>query len=109
MNPVTDSAREIARAVNARTASAAEIAEALIPHAERVDAQLNAYLELTPQLMRAHAKRVDKGLAACRRARRDKGQHVPDGPAHDGRLEDPRELRRAVHRDRGSAAARRGR
>lgn len=64
MDPVKDSARSIARAVNARETSAAEIAEALIPHVERVDAQLGAYLELTPDLMREHARRVDERVRA---------------------------------------------
>jgi aspartyl-tRNA(Asn)/glutamyl-tRNA(Gln) amidotransferase subunit A len=64
VNPVTGSARDIARAVNTRAASAVEIAEALIPHAERVDARLSAYLQLTPELMRAHARRVDERVAA---------------------------------------------
>ncbi|MDB5027690.1 MAG: gatA [Candidatus Eremiobacteraeota bacterium] len=64
MDPVKDTARAIAREVNARTASAAEIAEAIIPHAERVDAQLGAYLQLTPELMREHARRVDRRIAA---------------------------------------------
>ena len=63
MDPVRDSARAIAREVNARRAGAAEIAEALIPHAERTDAQLGAYLQLTPELMRAHARRVDERIA----------------------------------------------
>ncbi|MBV8643410.1 MAG: Asp-tRNA(Asn)/Glu-tRNA(Gln) amidotransferase subunit GatA [Candidatus Eremiobacteraeota bacterium] len=64
MDPIHDSARALARAVNARDASAAEIAEALIPHAARADAQLAAYLELTPELMRAQARRVDACVAA---------------------------------------------
>ncbi|MBV8579606.1 MAG: Asp-tRNA(Asn)/Glu-tRNA(Gln) amidotransferase subunit GatA [Candidatus Eremiobacteraeota bacterium] len=64
MDPIHDSARALARAVNARDASAAEIAEALIPHAARADAQLAAYLELTPELMRAQARRVDERVAA---------------------------------------------
>ena len=46
MDPVKDSARAIARDVNARTTSAAEVAEALIPHAQAVDAGLGAYLQL---------------------------------------------------------------
>ena len=64
MDPVKDSARAIAREVNARRTSAAEIAETLIPHAERVDAPVGAYLQLTPELMRAHARRVDERVAA---------------------------------------------
>lgn len=63
-DPVRDSAIAIARAVNAREASAAEIAETMIPHVARADAELDAYLELTPELMRAHAARVDARIAA---------------------------------------------
>jgi aspartyl-tRNA(Asn)/glutamyl-tRNA(Gln) amidotransferase subunit A len=63
VDPIRDSARAIARAVNARAASAAEIAEALIPHVARVDAELGAYRELTPDLMRAHARAVDERIA----------------------------------------------
>ena len=69
MNPLTDSARALAREVNARAASAAEIAEAVIPHVERADAQLAAFLQLTPELMRAQARRVDERVAA--------GEHLP--------------------------------
>jgi aspartyl-tRNA(Asn)/glutamyl-tRNA(Gln) amidotransferase subunit A len=69
VNPLKDSARAIAREVNARTASAAEIAEAVIPQAERVDAQLAAFLQLTPELVREHARRVDERVAA--------GEHLP--------------------------------
>ena len=64
MDPLRDSAGAIARAVNARATTAAEIAETLIPHAERRDAQLGAYLQLTPELMREHAGRVDARVAA---------------------------------------------
>jgi aspartyl-tRNA(Asn)/glutamyl-tRNA(Gln) amidotransferase subunit A len=64
MDPVRDSAGAIARAVNAKESSAAEIAEALIPHVERVDARLGAYLQLTPELMREHARRVDERVRA---------------------------------------------
>jgi aspartyl-tRNA(Asn)/glutamyl-tRNA(Gln) amidotransferase subunit A len=64
VDPVRDSARAIARAVNSREASAVEIAEAMIPHVARVDASLDAYLELTPELMREHARKVDARVAA---------------------------------------------
>ena len=64
MDPVRDSARAIAREVNGRRAGAAEIAEALIPHVERVDGALGAYLQLTPELMRDQARRVDARIAA---------------------------------------------
>ena len=63
MDPIRDSARAIARDVNARAVSAAEIAEILIPRAARVDAELGAYRELTPELMRAQARRVDQRIA----------------------------------------------
>ncbi len=63
MDPIHDSARAIARDVNARAVSAAEIAETLIPRAARVDAELGAYRELTPELMRAQARRVDQRIA----------------------------------------------
>ncbi len=64
MDPVRDSARAIAREVNARRTAAAEVAEALIPHAAAVDKRLGAYLQLTPELMREHARRVDARVAA---------------------------------------------
>ncbi len=64
MDPVRASAGEIARAVNARETSAVEIAEAMIPHVAAVDEQLGAYLTLTPELMREHARRVDARIAA---------------------------------------------
>ena len=67
MDPIRDSARAIARDVNARAVSAAEIAETLIPHAGRIDAELLAYRELTPELTRAHARRVDERVAAGER------------------------------------------
>ena len=64
MDPIRDSARAIARAVNARETSAVEIAEALIPHVERVDAHLLAYRQRTPELMREYAERVDARVRA---------------------------------------------
>jgi len=64
MDPVRDSARAIARAVNAREVSALEIAETMIPHVAAVDEHLGAYLTLTPELMREHARRVDARIAA---------------------------------------------
>jgi len=67
LDPVKDSARAIARAVNAGSVSAAEVAERLIPQVEQADAQLRAYLQLTPDLMRAHARRVDERVAAGER------------------------------------------
>ena len=64
MDPVRASAREIARAVNAREVSALEITETMIPHVAAVDEHLGAYLTLTPELMREHARRVDARVAA---------------------------------------------
>ncbi len=64
MDPVRASAREIARAVNAREISAAEIAETMIPHVASVDEHLGAYLTLTPELMRESARKVDARIAA---------------------------------------------
>ncbi len=64
MDPVRASAREIARAVNAREVSAAEIAETMIPHVASVDEHLGAYLTLTPELMREAARKVDARIAA---------------------------------------------
>ncbi len=67
MDPIKDSARAIAAAVNAGAASAAEVAEAMIPHAARVDAQLGAYLTPTPELMRERAAQVDARVRAGER------------------------------------------
>ena len=64
MDPFRDPARAIAREVNTRAVSAAEIAEALIPRAARVDAELGAYRALTPELMRDQARRIDARIAA---------------------------------------------
>jgi aspartyl-tRNA(Asn)/glutamyl-tRNA(Gln) amidotransferase subunit A len=64
MDPIRSSAREIARAVNAREVSAAEIAETMIPHVASVDEHLGAYLTLTPELMREAARKVDARIAA---------------------------------------------
>jgi aspartyl-tRNA(Asn)/glutamyl-tRNA(Gln) amidotransferase subunit A len=64
VDPIRDSARAIARAVNARESSAAEIAETVIAHAARVDERLLAYRERTPELMREQAALVDRRVAA---------------------------------------------
>jgi aspartyl-tRNA(Asn)/glutamyl-tRNA(Gln) amidotransferase subunit A len=64
MDPKHDSARAIAQAVNSRAVSAAEITETMIPHVAAVDEHIGAYLTLTPELMRAHAARVDARVAA---------------------------------------------
>jgi aspartyl-tRNA(Asn)/glutamyl-tRNA(Gln) amidotransferase subunit A len=58
------SAREIARAVNARQVSAAEIATSVSAAVPERDRDLGAFLTLTPELMLAHARRVDERIAA---------------------------------------------
>jgi aspartyl-tRNA(Asn)/glutamyl-tRNA(Gln) amidotransferase subunit A len=67
INAIKSSARDIARAVNAREVSATEMAEAMIPHVAKSDTALGAYLQLTPELMREHAARVDARIAAGER------------------------------------------
>jgi aspartyl-tRNA(Asn)/glutamyl-tRNA(Gln) amidotransferase subunit A len=62
-------ARDIARAVNTRELSAAEIADAVIAVVPERDDELGAYLTLTPELMRAHARAVDERIAG--------GEHLP--------------------------------
>ena len=64
MDPLRDSAAALARAVNARELSAAQIAEAVLANVERVDASLHAFRTLTPELLRAQARRVDARVAA---------------------------------------------
>ena len=64
MDPVRASAREIARAVNAREVSAAEVAETMIPHVAQTDAHLGSFLQLTPELMREYAAKTDARIAA---------------------------------------------
>jgi len=63
VDPIHDSARAIAREVNARAVAAVEIADALVPQISRVDAAIGAYRELTPELMRSHARNVDERIA----------------------------------------------
>jgi aspartyl-tRNA(Asn)/glutamyl-tRNA(Gln) amidotransferase subunit A len=58
------SAREVARAVNARERSAVEIAAVVSAAVADGDRDLGAYLTLTPDLMLAHAQRVDERVAA---------------------------------------------
>jgi len=58
------SARDIARAVNARELTAVEIADTVGPLVREHDRDLKAYLTLTPELLRAHARRVDERIAA---------------------------------------------
>jgi len=64
VDPIRDAARAIARDVSAGAVSAAEIAEALIPHVERIDTHIDAYRSLTPEIMRESARRVDARIAA---------------------------------------------
>src|SRR5664279_2739206 len=61
---LTRTAREIARAVNAREISAVEIAAAVNAAVPERDRDLGAFLTLTPELMLAHARRVDDRIAA---------------------------------------------
>ena len=67
MDPIRDSAVAIAAAVNRGETRASAIAAAVIPHAARVDTHVDAYLQLTPDLMRAQAERVDARIAAGER------------------------------------------
>jgi len=60
----TCTAREIARAVNAREVSAVDIAAAVSAAVPERDRDLGAFLTLTPELMLAHARRVDERIAA---------------------------------------------
>ena len=60
----TSGARAIARSVNRRERSAADIAEAVRVALPERDRDLGAYLTLTPDLMRQHARRVDARIAA---------------------------------------------
>ena len=96
MDPVRASAREIARAVNAREVSAAEIAETMIPHVAAVDEHLGRVPHADARAdarARAPRRRADRGrrvVAAGRRSGGDQGQHVSGGHAHDVRVEDPR-------------------
>jgi aspartyl-tRNA(Asn)/glutamyl-tRNA(Gln) amidotransferase subunit A len=57
-------AREIARAVNAREISAVEIAASVSAAVPERDHDLGAFLTFTPELMHAHAQRVDERIAA---------------------------------------------
>ena len=67
MDPIRDTARAIAREVNARAVSAADVANAMIAHVERADAGVAAFLQLTPDLMLEHARRADARIAAGER------------------------------------------
>jgi aspartyl-tRNA(Asn)/glutamyl-tRNA(Gln) amidotransferase subunit A len=67
MDPLRADAGAIAAAVNARETSALEVAEAVIPHVAAADERIGAYLTLTPELMREHARRVDERIAAGER------------------------------------------
>jgi aspartyl-tRNA(Asn)/glutamyl-tRNA(Gln) amidotransferase subunit A len=61
---LTRSAREIARAVNARDLGAVEIADTVSAAVRERDADVGAYLTFTPELMREHARRVEARIAA---------------------------------------------
>ena len=67
MDPMHEPAAAIARAVNERRTSAAEIAERLIPLVAEADRELLAFRQLTPELTREHARRVDARVAAGER------------------------------------------
>ena len=64
MDPLRDSAAALARAVNTRELTAAEIAEAVLANVQRADGALLAFRALTPELLRAQAQRVDARVAA---------------------------------------------
>ena len=61
---LTWTARDIARAVNARDVRAVDIAESVIAALPARDRELGAYLSLTPDLMREQARRIDERIAA---------------------------------------------
>ncbi len=68
MNPPIDrSAAEIARDVNAGSASAAEIAEATLAHVAAVDGEVGSYLTVLHDLARAACARVDERVRAGER------------------------------------------
>jgi len=57
-------AADIAAAVRAREASAAEIAEAALSRAEERNVAIGAYLSVVADVARAHARKVDERIAA---------------------------------------------
>ncbi len=60
---LTRTAREIARAVNAREVRAVDLAESVIATLPARDRELGAYLSFTPELMREQARRTDERIA----------------------------------------------
>ncbi len=58
------SARDIARAVNARELSAVDIANSVNAAVPAADRELHAYLSFTPELMLEQARRADERIAA---------------------------------------------
>ncbi len=69
MSHIDATATAIARAVNARETSAAELASAMHARIGERDGAVGAYLSETADLARAHAERVDARVAA--------GEHLP--------------------------------
>jgi aspartyl-tRNA(Asn)/glutamyl-tRNA(Gln) amidotransferase subunit A len=59
-----DTAAEIARSVRARERSAVEVAEAVLARVAERDGAVGAYLTVTGDLARDHARRVDERIAA---------------------------------------------
>jgi aspartyl-tRNA(Asn)/glutamyl-tRNA(Gln) amidotransferase subunit A len=65
--PIERNAAQIARDVNARTLSAAEVAEAMLAHVEAVDVAVGSYLTVLHDQARQAAARVDARIAAGER------------------------------------------
>jgi len=59
-----DTAAEIARSVRARERSAVEVADAVLASVAERDGAIGAYLTVTADLARDHARRVDERIAA---------------------------------------------
>ncbi len=59
-----DTAAEIARSVRARERSAVEVADAVLASVAERDGAIGAYLTVTADLARNHARRVDERIAA---------------------------------------------
>ncbi len=64
MNIIERSAAQIARDVNARTTSAAEVTEAVLAHVATVDGEIGAYLTVLNDRAREIAAGVDARIAA---------------------------------------------
>jgi aspartyl-tRNA(Asn)/glutamyl-tRNA(Gln) amidotransferase subunit A len=65
--PIERSAAQIARDVNARTLSAADVTEAMLTHVRAVDGAIGAYLTVLGDAARDAAARVDARIAAGER------------------------------------------